>query len=153
MARVVPTPPAPSMPTWGRPRPQPCVPRTGVLLLHSFLRMVMRMVTFLQERPSSLPGGTRWWRRLWLRSAPGAVGWARLGQLVSCWRVPPPALVSMHWSPSPSEGKPFTSVPRKWVEEGKAGEVEEGVWDSLGAPEKDLGTGRLPPHPSLNVCL
>lgn len=43
-------------------------PLTGVLLLHSFFRMVIRMVTFLQERPSSLPGGTGR-GQLWLRSA------------------------------------------------------------------------------------
>lgn len=53
-----PSPPPPEITIPHSLHPPPEIPihsRTGVLLLQSFLRMVMRMVTFLQERPSSLP--------------------------------------------------------------------------------------------------
>ena len=108
------------------------VPRTGVLLLHSFLRMVMRMVTFLQERPSSLPRGTGWVRQPWLRHTPrgNRMDWRGA---ISVMLEGPSTSVSGHAEETlPIRGKAFNSVSWKEVVAGEAGETEEDACGAMG---------------------
>lgn len=89
----------------------------------------------------------RWLRQLKSASSGSRMGWTGA---VSVMLEVPSGSVSAHASePLPIRGQAFHSEPWK--------ETEGGGWGGLGGSgireEKDLGTGRMPPHPSPNICL
>lgn len=79
----------------------------------------MRMVTFLQERPSSLPRGTGWVRWPWLKRASSGSRMGRTGA-VSVMLEGPSGSVSAHaLEPRPIRGQAFNSEPWKETVDGR----------------------------------
>lgn len=101
----------------------------------------MRMVTFLQERPSSLPRGTGWVRWPWLKRASSGSRMGRTGA-VSVMLEGPSGSVSAHaLEPLPIRGQAFNSEPWKETVARTAEETEEGAGGALGG--SGLGKRRV----------